>query len=411
MGNLLKSLSSLLLGLSFIAVGNGLLNILVPIKTTQLGFGPFLVGLFTTFYYIGFLLGCYRGPRIIKKVGHIRSFTCFAALLSTSALCFSFYLPTGLWLVLRTAAGFSIATIYMITESWINEFANNSNRGKIISIYRIVDLSSLVLGQLLLGAFTVDDSTGFIVAGTLINMGLVPVALTSASSPKPLDNIEIHFRKIFKISPIAFITAGIVGAANGSFYALGPQLALVKGFSTVLISIFMSSAILAGVLCQVAVGWAADKMDRERLLYLVALFAGLVGFLVYIVGNASNGQILLIFLAFCWGACAMPLYSLAIAIANDRANDNEFLHVSGGLLIIFSLGAVVGPFITPLFIWLHGPAGLFFFTAVVHFSPASYVFYRRRFVVEPIAESDREKFISAPRTTPVILESDPRSRL
>lgn len=148
MSHLFFSIFSILMGLGFIGVGNGLLNISIPSKATQFGFDPFLIGLLTAFYYLGFLLGCFVTPRVVKKVGHIRSFTCFAAMLCIASLSFAYDHSPALWITLRTLAGFAIAGIYMIAESWLNESADNSNRGKVISIYRIVDLVALMGGAI-----------------------------------------------------------------------------------------------------------------------------------------------------------------------------------------------------------------------------------------------------------------------
>lgn len=242
----------------------------------------------------------------------------------------------------------------------------------------------------------------------MINFGLIPVALTSSLGPKPIKGVQINFKRVFGISRIGFIACGLVGVANTSFFGLGPQFALAKDFSTPSIGIFMASAVFAGASIQVVVGWLADRMNRELLLNLTALLAGLIGACLYVIGNRNDLPNLLIALSFLWGAFAMPLYSLAIAIANDRAKPTEFLELSGGLLIAYSCGAVLGPFFAPFFIKLMGSAGLFFFTAFIHFGMAGYVFYRRRFVLDPIPDSEREEFKSPPRTTPVIFELDPR---
>ncbi len=409
MRKLFFSLFAILAGLGFIGIGNGLLNIAIPSKATQNNFDPLLIGLLTTFYYIGFSAGCFVTPRYVKKVGHIRSFACFTALLCIAALSFSYNSSPWAWFVLRIMSGFAVAGVYMIAESWLNECADNKNRGRIISLYRIVDLVSIMTGQLLLGRFELGSNEVFLVSATLINLGLIPVALTSSPGPRPIEIVKINFERVFEISHIGFVTCGLVGGANAAFYGMAPQFALSKGLSTQLVGVFLAGAVLAGASFQVVVGWLADKMDRERLLYSLALLASIAGACMFLAGSKDATPNELIGLSFLWGAFAMPLYSLAIAIANDRAEPNDFLELSGGLLVSFSIGAVLGPFITPLFIEATGVAGLFFFTASTHLVMAVYVFYRRRFVLSPVPDSERESFASAPRTTPVVFEMDPRA--
>jgi uncharacterized membrane protein YfcA len=51
--------------------------------------------------------------------------------------------------------------------------------------------------------------------------------------------------------------------------------------------------------------------------------------------------------------------------------------VSSGLLLMYGVGAVVGPIVASAFMQLLGPAGLYFFTGVVHVFLCVYLAVRR----------------------------------
>ena len=77
-----------------------------------------------------------------------------------------------------------------------------------------------------------------------------------------------------------------------------------------------------------------------------------------------------------FGAGAFPLYAIAVAHANDYADAAQSVEVSSGLLLIYGMGAAVGPLLASL--WreiLNGPS-LFFFTAAVHVVLIGYVIWR-----------------------------------
>ena len=44
-----------------------------------------------------------------------------------------------------------------------------------------------------------------------------------------------------------------------------------------------------------------------------------------------------------YGAFAYTLYSIAVAHANDHARPEDFVKVSGGLLLLYGFGTMIGP--------------------------------------------------------------------
>ena len=84
----------------------------------------------------------------------------------------------------------------------------------------------------------------------------------------------------------------------------------------------------------------------------------------------------LIFLSGAWGALAFPMYSVAVAHANDFAQKGEYVMVSGGLLLMYGVGAIVGPFLAAGAMTWVSDSVLYLFTAVVHLLIFAYVLLR-----------------------------------
>ena len=53
------------------------------------------------------------------------------------------------------------------------------------------------------------------------------------------------------------------------------------------------------------------------------------------------------------------MYPIVVAHANDHAGPGEYITTSGGLLMVFGIGSIIGPFIGGLAIPLSGPLALF----------------------------------------------------
>ena len=77
-----------------------------------------------------------------------------------------------------------------------------------------------------------------------------------------------------------------------------------------------------------------------------------------------------------WGAVACPRYAVSVAHANDDANPDEYIMISSGLLLMFGLGAVAGPFLAPILMNYMGVCGLYLFSATIHSILLIYIFFR-----------------------------------
>jgi MFS family permease len=112
-----------------------------------------------------------------------------------------------------------------------------------------------------------------------------------------------------------------------------------------------------------------------------------------------------------YGAFAYTLYSLAVAHANDHANAEDFVKVSGGLLLLYGFGTMIGPIIGSALMTRLRPESLFLTTALAHFLLVGYTVLRigRRAPV-PVEEREAFKALPAERSlTPEAARLDPRT--
>ena len=77
-----------------------------------------------------------------------------------------------------------------------------------------------------------------------------------------------------------------------------------------------------------------------------------------------------------WGAVAFPLNALSVAHANDSAEPSNYVMVSGGLLLMYGVGAIIGPFIASMLMTAMSATGLYVYTGIMHLLLVIYVVYR-----------------------------------
>jgi len=408
MARALSSVAALLLASALLLAGNGLQSTLVALRANLESFPLTVIGLLMSVYYAGFVAGCFHCPRIVARVGHIRAFAAFAALASAATVTHALFVEPIVWLALRAIIGFAFAGLYMVSESWINENATNENRGKVLSIYRLIDFGASTVGQLMLNLADPAGFPLFCLATILITMALVPVALTSNAAPRPIEGTQFNLRKVLSASPLAAWTCLTAGLANGAFWGLGPVFIQNAGYDLSYVSLFMSAVILGAALMQYPFGHLSDHFDRRYVLIVIAAGSALSSF--WLANSPAFGFTAIAIAGFVYGAFALSLYAMAVAHANDFASREDFVDISSGLLFLFGIGAIVGPFVAGSLISNFGNNSLFVYTAGIQTLLFLYGLYR--VAQRPsIPLRKQEEFVPSPRSTPQILELDPRSNV
>lgn len=407
MRTLLASITALLLGAFFMLVGNGLTNTLIPLAANNAGFSPISIGIIGAGQNIGFVLGCLLCPLLVRRAGHIRAFTAFAGIAACTILILPIVLNPLAWPVLRGMFGFCFAGLFMVIESWLNERATNEYRGRIFSIYQVVALLGVLMGQQLLGLGDAESFELFSMATILLTLALVPVALTASSAPAPLQTVRPRLIWLIQQSPVAVIGVGLVGMANGALWSMGPVFAHEQGLSLIEVGWFMSAIIAGGAVSQWPIGRISDRFDRRWVIIGAATGSALAGLSIFLIQDL--GRDILFVQAAGYGVFALVLYSLCVAHVNDLVEPEDFIHVSSGTLLMFGSFAIVGSLSASALMQIIGFDTLFLFTAGCHSAIVLFSIYRL-FIRPRTLPRDREPFVvSMPRPSPIVSKLDPRA--
>lgn len=410
MASQLYSIGAILLSTAFLLLGNGLTNTLVPIRASLEGFSQLEIGAIGSAYYLGFVVGCFLIPKLLARVGHIRTFAVAASLTCATVLLHPLIVNPFAWLLVRAAFGFCAAGAYMVIESWLNDRATNENRGRILSSYVAVNLGSIMLGQWLLPVASPKGPELFSLAAVLYALCVVPVSMTLLPQPAAQAAPKLRVRRLIKASPVGMAGVTAVGLANGAFWTLGPVYAEKIGFSTTGVAVFMSAFVLGGTLIQLPLGRISDRLDRRWIIVGVSAAAAMGGVALSLLYRWGTQLPWALYpLALFFGAAMLPLYSLSIAHANDRIDRSEFLEASATLLMVNALASVVGPILAATVTQFTGMGSLFLYTAGVHTIMVVFTLSRIVAVRAPEGE-EREQFVAMPQQASAgAAELDPRS--
>jgi MFS family permease len=401
----LFTLTSLLLSTALLLVGHGMQLTLLPLRATGLGYSDFLIGLGASAYFSGFVVGCLYNPRIIARVGHIRSFAVLAAVLLSALLLLAVSDHWIAWILMRFIIGVMICGLYTVIESWLNDQSSSDNRGQVLALYTFVVLMSMALGQLLINAAPIDTATPFILAAVFMALAIVPVGLTRRLAPAPIQSTRTRFSLLYRRSRVAFAGAVLSGLVVGSFWSLGAVFADRTASSVAEVTLFITAAIIGGALLQYPIGWISDRFDRRMMLALLCLL-GAAGSIAVAM---SVGQAWHIFTVFFYGAMTMPLYAIALAIGADNSESHEFVMIGTSVLLLNALAAALAPLALGQLMDMFGATALFWSFAVMLVLGAAYIMLQRRGEELSPAQDKVPFSAAAPDMAPASFDLDPRS--
>jgi len=402
----LAALASLLLGTLLLMAGHGLLGTLVALQLALAEMDPARAGAILSAYFAGYTLGTLSAHRAIQRAGHIRAFTAFAAAAAAVALAHGLSPPSWAWAFLRAASGFAMATVFMGLESWLHVASEPRSRGRMISLYQTVLYAGLAVGQILLVTWPVEGGELYSLVALLMTLAVIPVALTRQTAPVFEPRERAPLAPLLRRAPLAVATAVAAGLLGGGAYAGGPLYAQASGLSTQGVSLFMAALITGGLVVQLPLGRASDRLDRRVVLLAMCLaLAGVAGAGVLLPSGTPRWVVPL---AFVFGGLLFSLYPLALAYTFDRVERHEGMGASGLMMLAYGLGSVAGPLVAGAAMSALGPGGFYAVPAAVALAVAALA-AQRIARVPPVPEAERAPFAAAPRTTPRVAELDPRT--
>ncbi|MCK0196783.1 MFS transporter [Ancylobacter sp. 6x-1] len=378
MAQTLGPVASLLLGVFFLVSGSGLQGTLLPLRGAYEGFSAVNLGILGSSYYLGFVAGCLIVPRLVRRAGHIRSFAALTAGAIAAMLAHAIFFEPVVWFVLRTITGFCFAGLYLVIESWLNDRATNKTRGLVMSVYVMVDYVALTVGQMLVTVYPVKGFEPFALATMLFALAMLPVTITKAGQPSPIEAARIRPMRLLKAAPVAMVGCFIIGLTNGSLWSLGPIFGIGRGLTADGAATFMSAVVAAGALAQWPIGRFSDRMDRRIMLSGLLGGAALAGLALGLVPASVTGLTLLCILGALFGSLALPAYSLTAAHAYDRTPPQEAVETAAGVLLAYGIGSIAGPSVASVTMAHYGPGTLFLFTAACHASFMCFVLWNLR---------------------------------
>lgn len=397
------SVRSLLAAIFMMMAGGGFLQTLLSVRLEKAGYGALSIGAVATAYFAGLTVGALRAGPIVQRVGHIRAFAAFVALYSATALIYALYRDPFVWGALRFTDGLCVAGVFICLESWLNERAEPQSRSSILAAYMIFLYLGQAAGQFLLNVSDTKPSLPFVAASILISLSAIPVLLTRIAAPLIEANSPMPLRRLYVISPLGAVGAVVTGLMLGAFYGLAAVHIARLGLNLAETARFMSVVIIGGVALQWPLGRLSDRFDRRRV--IVITFAATALSCIAIAMVRQGGAPLLL-LGALFGGFSFALYPLCVAHTNDHLDPRQRVGATGGLVLLYSIGAALGPVAGAASMTVAGSGGLFWFIALCAAATLGFGLWRQA-TTSSVPADEQLDYQILPRTTPAAAMLDP----
>lgn len=402
------AVGAIITGIVFLQGGMGLLSVLLPLRMLEAGFSTTEIGIMTAGFATGFFLGCFYGPVLIQRIGHIRAFACFATVLSALTLALAIDTDLALWTSARLLSGICFAGLLNVSDSWISGETRPSMRGRVMSVYMIFYKAAQALGPLVFTFSAISGNWHFMLVSALFSLSLLPVALREGGNPTPPLKERMGLRKVYQTTPLAIVGCMCLGMTNSPMTNLiaiyGVEIGLqVSG------AVMLSAALQVGALAlQWPMGWASDKRDRRKVMIfgmlMMALFSAIIAFVPTLPLWAY------VILVGILGGFAMSIYPILLAHAGDYVSRKQMVPLCATLMLAFSVGMAFGPITGSFAMDLLGPQGLFIHTIFFSLVFVCFALYRMaKRDSRPIDE--RPAYVNMPASSTAISLLDPRARI
>ncbi|MEC5427578.1 MFS transporter [Enterobacter hormaechei] len=352
----------LLCGLLLLTLAIAVLNTLVPLWLAHENLPTWQVGMVSSSFFTGNLLGTLLTGSLIKRFGFNRSY--YLASLIFAVGCAGLGLMVGFWswMVWRFIAGVGCAMIWVVVESALMCSGTSRNRGRLLATYMMVYYVGTVLGQLMVSKLPTDLMSVLPWVTGMVLAAILPLLFTRIVNQNSEHQEATHVWPMLRLRQARLGVNGCIisGIVLGSLYGLMPLYLNHQGVSDSGIGFWMAVMVSAGIVGQWPIGRLADRFGR-LLVLRVQVFVVIMGCLA-MLSNAAMAPAL-----FILGAAGFTLYPVAMAWACEKVEHHQLVAMNQALLLSYTIGSLLGPTFTAMLMQNYSDNLLFIMIASVSF--------------------------------------------
>ncbi len=318
---------------------------LLSLRLDQAGWSGAMIGLNTSFMALATLSLAPFIPGLAQKFG-IRALLVTALVTgATATLGFGWAHSVWSWFALRFMLGCALTVLFILSEFWINAAAPDDRRGLIMGIYGTILSLGFASGPLVLQQTGTEGEWPLILGAGIFVLALVPVWMAGRQTPQMDGHAGLSFASLFRSAPVAALAALLFGAVETGAFSVLPVYGHRIGLDDRAAAMQISAVALGNLFFQIPFGLLADRVDKRRLLLLIA---GLAGLVTLVIPFLSPQSWLYLGTLCLWGGVAASLYCVGLALLGAQFHGASLVAANALFVMLYATGQMFGP---PLLGW------------------------------------------------------------
>src|SRR5215813_6614079 len=333
-----------IIGTAFgVGVAVGAIVPLVSLSLAARGYNALTIGINSAMLPIAVILMGPLMPRIIARLGALRSVYLGLGIAALSVLLFPALPNYYAWCAIRFVIGLASAIHWITSETWINLMATSRSRSRVMGIYASVMALGFVLGPLIINMTGIDGWVPFAAVAAALAVALLPVAFAREVAPAVSGHGAGSVGRAFAAAPTVMLAALVAGFVDAGLFTQIPIYELRAGFDRELAAASLSIFMAGNLVLQLPLGWLADHSSRRGILLLSAAIVA-AGAVIYPFALAS--QPWLWAMMFLWGGVSWGIYTLALGLMGERFAPADLSAANAAFVMMYEAGSVGGPILS-----------------------------------------------------------------
>ena len=335
-----RILLSIICVVSIYGLTVGFLYPLISLKMEARGFPPSWIGIMGAMPFIAAVIASPVTPLIMRTVNVSRLVFLSICADLILILVMMFIDNVYVWFISRFLMGVAGSVLFVVSETWINEIAEDRSRGRVLGLYTLTLSATLALSPLFIVFFGAEGSLPFLVAFIVIAFSLIPLRGTRGTSPDFSGGHVSHVWRFMLWAPTLVCAAALMAFEEAALLTLLPVYSLQNGVTEKVAALFLTVLAVGSMAAQPLIGWLADKVNRYSLIFVCAL--------VVLLGALSlpfiiDTHIIVWPVMLVWGGAIAGIYTVALAIMGQRFRGAQLAAGNAAFGVMWGFAGALAP--------------------------------------------------------------------
>lgn len=329
--------------ISVVSISLSLSSPLYSLLLERMGASGTEIGLNHTMASIGMVMIAPLLPMIVSRIGLLPLMVGALAVMALTLPTIPLIPSPWWWGFLRFCWGLAGSSLFFGSEFWLVSVAPDRLRGRLIAVYSVALAGCYMLGPMILNLTGMDSFLTYAVPTAIILAAGIPIILGRHGAPQGVyggaSNISAPFQ-FFRSDPSVLWAVVLFGVIEFGANALITVWGLRSGFGQEAAVALVAWIALGSMLFQLPTGWAADRLDRRRMLAVAG-----IGSTIAPIGIAlfSASYLAVATGAVLWGGIAVALYTLALTELGSRYSGVKLAEANAAVILAYGIGALISP--------------------------------------------------------------------